>query len=118
MRSLMRIAVTLLIATLALGCGGTTPTATNRAASGSAGEIRIASYDFTESVLLAEMYGIALRDRGFDARVIAELGSREVVDPALMQGDVDIVPEYVGTALNFLTGAVTPSTVTSDVAYQ
>jgi osmoprotectant transport system substrate-binding protein len=33
---------------------------------------------------------------------VVQLGAREVVGPALEQGKVDLVPEYLGSALNFL----------------
>jgi osmoprotectant transport system substrate-binding protein len=33
---------------------------------------------------------------------VVQLGAREVVAPALEQGKVDMVPEYLGSALNFL----------------
>jgi osmoprotectant transport system substrate-binding protein len=54
-------------------------------------------------VLLAYLYGGALAAAGFPVRVLADLGSREVVDPALLSGLVQIVPEYSGSALEFLS---------------
>jgi osmoprotectant transport system substrate-binding protein len=65
--------------------------------------IRIASFDFPESVLLAEMYGLALRSHGFPVSLSLDLGAREIVQPALQQGLVDLVPEYGGSALEFVT---------------
>jgi len=65
--------------------------------------IRIASFDFPESVLLAEVYGEALRARGLPVTLSLDLGSREIVQPALQQGFVDLVPEYAGSALDFVT---------------
>jgi osmoprotectant transport system substrate-binding protein len=65
--------------------------------------IRIASFDFPESVLLAQAYGQALRTHGFPVSLSLDLGSREVVQPALQQGLVDLVPEYGGSALEFVT---------------
>jgi osmoprotectant transport system substrate-binding protein len=65
--------------------------------------IRIASFDFPESVLLAQIYGQALEAHDFPVRLSLELGSREVVQPALQQGFVDLVPEYAGSALEFVT---------------
>ena len=64
--------------------------------------IQLASFDFTESETLAELYGLALRQHGFPVEQVVQLGSREVVGPALEQGKVDMAPEYLGSALNFL----------------
>lgn len=64
--------------------------------------ITVASFDFPESRLLAELYGQALASAGYPVEPAVELGSREVVEPALEQGLVDMVPEYAGSALNFL----------------
>jgi osmoprotectant transport system substrate-binding protein len=64
--------------------------------------IRLASFDFPESELLAQLYGQALGQHGFPVEQVVQLGAREVVAPALEQGKVDMVPEYLGSALNFL----------------
>jgi osmoprotectant transport system substrate-binding protein len=64
--------------------------------------IQLASFDFPESQLLAQLYGQALGQHGFPVEQVVGLGSREVVAPALEQGKVDMVPEYLGSALNFL----------------
>jgi len=66
--------------------------------------IVVASFDFPESEILAELYGQALRGRGYPVDLVARLGTREVVEPALEQGKVDLVPEYLGTALTFVAG--------------
>jgi osmoprotectant transport system substrate-binding protein len=64
--------------------------------------IQLASFDFPESEILGELYGQALRQHGFPVELVVRLGAREVVAPALEQGKVDMVPEYLGSALNFL----------------
>jgi osmoprotectant transport system substrate-binding protein len=64
--------------------------------------IQLASFDFPESELLAELYGQALAQHSFPVEQVVQLGAREVVAPALEQGKVDMVPEYEGSALNFL----------------
>ena len=64
--------------------------------------IQLASFDFPESELLAQLYGQALAQHGFPVEQVVQLGAREVVEPALEQGKVDMVPEYLGSALNFL----------------
>jgi len=63
--------------------------------------ITVGSFDFPESVLLAYMYADALSTRGYPARVPPDLGSRELVDPALVDGLIQLVPEYTRSALEF-----------------
>jgi osmoprotectant transport system substrate-binding protein len=67
--------------------------------------LRIASFDFSESRVLAEVYGQRLRRAGLAVDVLAGLGSREVVQPALEQGLVDIVVDYTGSLLDHLGGS-------------
>lgn len=73
--------------------------------------IRVASFDFSESQLLAEVYAAALERRGFRVTRVTALGPREVVQPALVRGLVDVVPEYAGSILRFLTAADGPAPV-------
>lgn len=66
--------------------------------------VTIGSFNFPESVLLAELYAQALEAGGF--RVVRELslGPRELVEPALEKGLLELVPEYAGSLLRFLVG--------------
>jgi osmoprotectant transport system substrate-binding protein len=64
--------------------------------------ITVTSFDFPESETLAELYGQALRQQGYPVEVVARLGPREIVQPALEQGRVDLVLGYLGSTLNFL----------------
>ncbi|MGH2672948.1 MAG: ABC transporter substrate-binding protein, partial [Actinomycetota bacterium] len=66
--------------------------------------ITIASFNFPESVLLAEIYAQALEGEGFAVKRQLGLGARELVEPSLQRGLVEFVPEYAGSALEFLTG--------------
>ena len=59
----------------------------------------VASFNFRESELLAAIYALALLQAGIPARLQPGLGPRELVQPALAHGRVDVVPEYLGTAL-------------------
>jgi osmoprotectant transport system substrate-binding protein len=65
--------------------------------------ITVGSFDFPESVLLAEIYGQALAADNFPVRILPDLGPRELVDSALMSGLVQLVPEYAGSALEFFS---------------
>jgi osmoprotectant transport system substrate-binding protein len=59
----------------------------------------VASFNFPESELLAQIYAQALEHAGVPVRLELDLGPRELVLPALHQGLVDVVPEYLGSAL-------------------
>ena len=64
--------------------------------------ITVASFNFGESALLGELYARALEGAGYPVDRQLRLGAREVVQPALLQGRVDLVPEYLGSALAFV----------------
>ncbi|MBK9180038.1 MAG: glycine/betaine ABC transporter substrate-binding protein [Acidimicrobiales bacterium] len=69
--------------------------------------ITVGSADFSEQEIVANMYADVLGARGADVTRQFRLGSREVVNPALESGEVDVVPEYVGSLLTFLEGSPT-----------
>jgi osmoprotectant transport system substrate-binding protein len=73
-----------------------------RPGSAHGGTVVVASFNFPESELLAAIYGLAIRHAGIPVRLQLGLGPRELVQPALEQGFVDFVPEYLGTALTSL----------------
>ena len=79
--------------------------------------ITVASFDFPESRLLADLYATALRNGGYDVRAEHALGPRELVDPALARGLVELVPEYTGTALQFLSLGAAPASADSATAH-
>jgi osmoprotectant transport system substrate-binding protein len=63
--------------------------------------VRFASYDFQENQILVEVYAQAARRAGVPVSVQHGIGTREVVSPALQQGVVDVVVDYLGTATLF-----------------
>jgi osmoprotectant transport system substrate-binding protein len=61
-------------------------------------------------VLLAQIYGQALAAKKFPVRILPNLGPRELVDPALMNGLLQLVPEYAGSVLEFISlGHLSPT---------
>jgi osmoprotectant transport system substrate-binding protein len=66
--------------------------------------VTIGSFNFGESVLLAELYAQALEAHGIPVVRELNLGPRELVEPALEKGLVELVPEYAGSLLRFLVG--------------
>jgi osmoprotectant transport system substrate-binding protein len=72
--------------------------------------VTVGSFDFAESRLLAELYSQALEDAGFRVRRAFGIGPREIVAPALADGLIEVVPEYAGTAVQFLSLGAAPTT--------
>jgi osmoprotectant transport system substrate-binding protein len=103
----------LAIVCCACACGGAAAEPADGAAQHGA-VITVGSFDFPESVLLADIYASALTAQGFPVRVLPDLGPRELVDPALMSGLVQVVPEYSGSALEFVS--LGRQSATSDAA--
>jgi len=68
--------------------------------------ITLGSFNFPESVALADIYGGVLKDAGYTVSYKNNLGAREIVAPALTSGQLDMIPEYVGNALNFFDPTV------------
>lgn len=65
--------------------------------------LSMGAFDFSESVILAEVYAQALRARGVPTSPTSQLTGREGTFPALESGAIDFLPEYNGNALDFLT---------------
>ena len=65
--------------------------------------ITIGSFNFTESVVLAELYAQALERHGIEVDLRKDIGPREMVLPALELGILELVPEYSGAALDYYT---------------
>src|SRR6266700_3711097 len=94
------------LAVLCAACtssGNRGPPGQGRATGRSGTAITVGSFDFPESVLLAYIYADALAAKGFPVLVLPNLGTRELVDPALMNGLMQLVPEYAGSALDFMS---------------
>ncbi|MFN0074365.1 MAG: glycine betaine ABC transporter substrate-binding protein [Chloroflexota bacterium] len=65
--------------------------------------IRVGSTDFSEQVILAELYAQVLEASGYRIERRLNLGSREIVAPALQSGQIDLYPEYLATMLAYVT---------------
>ncbi len=67
---------------------------------GKSGEtIRVGSKDFTEEFIVAELYAQRLEAAGLRVERKFNLGSVKIAMAALRRGDIDLYPEYTGTAL-------------------
>jgi osmoprotectant transport system substrate-binding protein len=62
-------------------------------------DIRIGSDNFYESKLMGEIYAQALENAGYKVERKFGLGSRQQRIPIMDAGQIDLVPEYVGSGL-------------------
>ncbi|MFF8913131.1 ABC transporter substrate-binding protein [Streptomyces sp. NPDC015032] len=68
---------------------------------GDSKHLTIGSAGFTESDLLAQMYAALLGRAGYSTEIIS-VGNREIYEPALESGQIDVVPEYAATFADWL----------------
>jgi osmoprotectant transport system substrate-binding protein len=68
---------------------------------GPGGKITIGAANFSENTTLGELYRLALQAAGYEATV-QQIGNRELYEPALEKGEIQVVPEYTGTLTEFL----------------
>ena len=75
----------------AAGCAG--------GSGGGGPRVVVGSKDFTEELILGEMYAQILEKNGIAADRKLDLGGTQIAMEALQRGDIDLYPEYTGTAL-------------------
>lgn len=64
-----------------------------------AGPVQIGSKNFTEQLILGEMYALLLDQAGIPVEKRLNLGGTAVAQEALLAGEIDLYPEYTGTGL-------------------
>ncbi|MER5887468.1 ABC transporter substrate-binding protein [Streptomyces sp. NPDC001941] len=72
---------------------------------GAKGQLVIGSGGFTEANVLAELYSQVLKDAGYGTS-IKTVENRELYEPSLEKGEIDVVPEYAATLAEFLNAKV------------
>jgi osmoprotectant transport system substrate-binding protein len=72
--------------------------------------VTVGSTNFSEQLILAQMYAAVLEKAGVKVDTRLNLGAREVVFPALEKGEIDLLPEYNGSTLSFLDPKATQTT--------
>ena len=85
---------TVLSTTLGIALSGLVATMAN-----AADVVKIGSKNFTEQFVVAEIYAQALEKAGIEVERRLNLGATLVAHTALTNGDIDLYPEYTGTAL-------------------
>lgn len=66
------------------------------------GDVTVGAVAFAENQIVAEMYAQTLEDAGYSVDRQLTLDSREILQPALENGEIDIAPEYLASLLLFL----------------
>src|SRR5436190_9094776 len=84
---------------------------TNGIANNAGGKVVIGAANFSENQTLGYLYQIVLTAAGYDATV-QQIGNRELYEPALEKGEIQVVPEYVGTLTEFLNKKVNGASAT------
>lgn len=61
--------------------------------------VKVGGKNFTEQFIVAEIYAQALEKAGIKTQTRTNLGATLIAHAALLNGDIDVYPEYTGTAM-------------------
>ncbi|MEU6177175.1 ABC transporter substrate-binding protein [Streptomyces coeruleorubidus] len=75
------------------------------------GTVVVGSNNFAESILLADIYGEALKAKGIKVTYKPNIGSRETTYGLMKNGTITLLPEYNGSLLAYLDAKAKPKTV-------
>jgi osmoprotectant transport system substrate-binding protein len=76
----------------------------------------VGSNNFAESILLADIYGEALKAKGIKVSYKPNIGSRETTYGLLKNGTISVLPEYNGALLAYLDQKAAPKTAEETTA--
>ncbi|MGW0627556.1 ABC transporter substrate-binding protein [Streptomyces sp. NPDC002758] len=76
----------------------------------------VGSNNFAESILVADIYGEALKAKGIKVSYKLNIGSRETTYGLLKNGTISVLPEYNGALLAYLDAKAAPKTVEATTA--
>ncbi|MGH3146758.1 MAG: ABC transporter substrate-binding protein [Rubrobacter sp.] len=106
MRSRTRVrvlaAVVALVVTFA-GCSSGGQDALQEGGGGGGGGFVVGSANFPEQLILGNMYAEMVESRGVTVERRLNIGTRDVLFPALESGEITLVPEYNGAMVAYLT---------------
>jgi osmoprotectant transport system substrate-binding protein len=108
----IRVAIPFIVAALVASACGSAGTS-----GGAKPAVTIGSTNFSEQLVLGELYSQILEANGYPVTRKFNLGNREIVFPALQSGQIDLEADYLSTLLSFVDKTATGSTdpkVTAD----
>ncbi len=73
-------------------------------------EVTVGSTNFYEQVTVGELYAQVLEANGYKVTRKFNLGNREIVQPALQSGQIQVLAEYLATLVRFLDKSADPTT--------
>ncbi|MFI3836392.1 glycine betaine ABC transporter substrate-binding protein [Streptococcus equinus] len=97
--ALIGIIILALVAGIALWKNNQADKSTSKAST----TIRVGSKDFTESLVVSEIYALALEDNGYKVDRVSNISS-SLIHKSLVNDEIDLYPEYTGTALLTILG--------------
>ncbi len=109
-RGRILIAALVAVAVVASACGGagtggntgSPATATATATAVARPDVIVGSTNFYEQITLGELYSQILEANGYKVTRRFNLGNREIVEPAIESGQIDVDAEYLATLLAFV----------------
>ena len=99
----------LLVSACSTGGGGTSasPGGSTPASNEQKPKVVVGSADFYESALVAEIYAQALEARGYTVERKLNIGARQATNEALKSGELNLMPEYIGSEARELKAEAT-----------
>lgn len=102
-------AATTAATTAAATSAAATTAAAGTTSSAAKGKVVVASKNFPESIIVAEMYALALENAGFQVDRKMNLGTTAIAQAAILKGDISLYPEYTGTGAGAVLKLQSPS---------
>ncbi|WP_339193542.1 glycine betaine ABC transporter substrate-binding protein [Paenibacillus sp. FSL P4-0176] len=86
----LAISITLVLSIILSSCGNKT--------NNNGSTIRIGSKDFTENLIVGELYALALESAGYQVERFPNIAG-SIIHSSIVNNDIDMYPEYTGTGL-------------------
>lgn len=96
--TIVSLFLSILLVLAACGNEGTTSSESSKDKEEKA-TVKVGSKNFTESLILGELYSLALENEGYNVERKLNLGGTMVAHESLKNGEIDMYPEYTGTGL-------------------
>lgn len=95
-KKMILVAMAVILVAFAAACGKNSDETSGDA---SKPTIKVGAKNFTEQYIIGEMYSQALEAAGYKVERTLNLAGTQIAFEALKKGDIDLYPEYTGTAL-------------------